>query len=59
VYNNTQRIHLLVARFPELSKKFKIIHYRTEIGIDTHRKKKTKAEMYYDMEKSEYPIEVK
>ena len=59
LYSATKRIHLLSERFPEHSKKFKIVHCRTEINSETHRKKKTKAEMYYDLEKSEYPINVR
>ena len=59
LYSAVRRINILAERLPNLPKKFKIVHHRTEYDQETHKKKKTKAEMFYDLEKSEYPIEVR
>jgi len=57
LYAATQRIRRLAEEHPE--SRFKIVHLRTEYDPKTRRRKKTKAELYYDFKKSEYPLEVK
>ncbi|MCR5728216.1 MAG: hypothetical protein K6G24_12210 [Lachnospiraceae bacterium] len=60
LYSATNKMRMLAGRFPESGKKFKIVHTCTEFDSNTYKhKKKKQAEMYYNLAKSEYPIDVK